>query len=198
MRKVGKAVVYLIIVTLSIVFLFYGNHYTKTRKNGIVYNKETEMNDMVFATVTQVSKVNTGKTNSSGKSITFTAHAFGGRLQNQDITGMQTLNKGMSAVSVGDRVILLSYGNDWVFQDYYRFDKIAILGAVLIAFLLLFGGRKGFNTILSLVFTCFAIFFVFVPSIEAGFNIYHNTVIICFYIILMTFFIVYGINKKRH
>jgi uncharacterized membrane protein len=81
-------------------------------------------------------------------------------------------------------------------MEYFRTDKLLILTAFLVVFLLLFGHRKGFNTIVSLVFTCAAIFAVFIPSILSGKNIYISSIVICLYSIVMTFLVINGYNKK--
>ena len=77
-----------------------------------------------------------------------------------------------------------------------RTDKLMILMVAFLLLILLFGGKKGVNTIVSLGFTCLAIFGVFVPSVLAGANIYITSVIICLYTIIMTLVIVNGCDKK--
>ena len=77
------------------------------------------------------------------------------------------------------------------FRDFYGSG-----GFFFFFFLLLFGRKKGVNTIVSLVFTCLAIFAVFVPSILSGYNIYLSSAITCLFIIVMTLLIVVGATKK--
>jgi uncharacterized membrane protein len=61
---------------------------------------------------------------------------------------------------------------------------------------LLFGGKKGFNTILSLALTCAAVFAVFIPAILSGQNVYVMSLLVCVYTIVMTLLLVVGFNKK--
>ena len=70
-----------------------------------------------------------------------------------------------------------------------------IIGLFLFLILLI-GGRKGFSTIVALIFTVGAIFLVYIPSILKGFNIYAGTVIICGFIIVMSLLLLNGINRK--
>lgn len=101
-------------------------------------------------------------------------------------------------VAVGDRVILFY---DDVFGGYYlaghqRIQYIVVLGIVFFVLVLLFARVKGFNSILSLIFICLAIFLVFIPAILGGANIYFMTIVICIYAIVSTLFMVVGVNKK--
>ena len=84
----------------------------------------------------------------------------------------------------------------WVFGEYLRTDTLALLGGAFLLLLLLFGRKKGFNTIVSLIFTCLAIFAVFLPSLLAGYNIYATSIVVCIFIIVMTLLLVNGFDRK--
>lgn len=200
MRKALNAFVYLIVLLLSVLFIYFGNQYINNHKadGGIIMNREEELDDLVFAKVVSID----GETEDdiSGKKTAFTAKTLVyGDDRSEVIKGYQILNddsRNTPAVSVGDKVVLMSYGENYLFQYYYRFDKVVILGLVMIGFILLMGGKKGFNTIISLSLTCLSIFFILIPSIKSGYNIYLSTVVICVYIIVETLVIVYGLSKK--
>jgi len=102
----------------------------------------------------------------------------------------------LKEIEKGDNVLLLRTESVWVFDGYARLNKLIFLGFFFIICLIIFGGKKGFNTILSLGFTCIAIFSVFIPAILSGKNIYLMSVIICVYTIAMVNLIVIGYNKK--
>lgn len=198
MKKTLSLFAYLAAIGLSFTFIYYGHGFTSQRPpSGMIYEKETELDSMVYATVTSIDRVQQ-KENPSEQVTFFTAKTFGNG-NDKEVQGKQIINTGsrnMQRVSVGDRVVLLSYSEGLLFQYFFRFDKIIILGAAFALLLIFMGGSKGFNTILALALTCLSIFFVFIPAISSGFDIYISTVIICTYIILMTFLIVYGLNKK--
>ncbi len=137
----------------------------------------------------------------------FTARVLNGReFKGNTVLAAQTSDNysNMSAdepVKVGDKVVLYNYGikqgaADWVFGGYARLDGNIILGGIFVVLLLFFGRGKGLNTIISLVFTCLAVFMVFVPSVLAGFNIYMMTAITCVYTISMTLLITNGWSAK--
>ena len=49
---------------------------------------------------------------------------------------------------------------------------------------------------MSLTLTCLAVFYVFIPAVLAGENIYSWSIATCIYMTLMTLFIVNGVNRK--
>jgi uncharacterized membrane protein len=99
-------------------------------------------------------------------------------------------------VARGNSVLLINANGEWYFNGYVRTGKILGLGIVFALCVLFFGGKKGFNTLLSLGLTCGAIFAVFIPAILSGFNIYVMSILVCAYTISMTLLIVIGYNKK--
>ena len=114
----------------------------------------------------------------------------------QHISDMFTVNE--REVEVGDRVIVIydSFGGRFFFVNFVRINHVAILGAVFLALVLLFGRKKGFGAIVSLGLICMAIFLVFIPAILSGRDIYVATIIICVFAIVSTLLIVIGPNKK--
>lgn len=200
MKKALSVFVYLVVLLLSVLFIYRGNQYINSHKadGGMNMQREEELDTLVFAIIISLD----GETQDDvwGKKIAFTAETLGyGNARTDVIPGYQILNddiKNTPAVSVGDKVVLMSYGENYLFQYYYRFDKVVVLGLVMIGFILFMGGIKGLNTIVSLSLTCLSIFFILIPSIKGGYNIYLSTVVICLYIIVETQIIVYGLSKK--
>ena len=86
--------------------------------------------------------------------------------------------------------------NDWVMLEYVRSDGILILGGAFVLVVLLFGRWKGLNTMVSLGFTCLAVFMVFIPSVLSGKNIYIWSIMTCLYTIVMTMLLINGASKK--
>lgn len=104
-------------------------------------------------------------------------------------------------VSEGDNVIIINNTFDgenyeWVFAEHNRMNTLAILVAVFVGLVVIFGRFKGVNTIVSLVYMCGAIFWVFVPAILAGYNPYIATITTCLYAIFMTLLLINGWSKK--
>lgn len=117
----------------------------------------------------------------------------------QLVTGIQNVDpespSQLRDVKKGDRVILTynpveGAAITWMLGEYVRTDALAVFGLAFAAVLILFGRRKGVNTLLSLGFTCLAIFVVFIPAILSGKNIYGWSVAVCVFVIVMTLLIV--------
>ena len=135
----------------------------------------------------------------------FKAKILTGEFKGQEVLAAQTTdNYTVSAneeLKAGDKVILYNYGTkegdaDWVYGGYYRLDAMIRFGLLFCAALLFFGHIKGLNTLISLAFTCMAVFMVYVPSILAGYNVYVMTCITCVFVIVMTLLITSGATEK--
>lgn len=139
------------------------------------------------------------------KTIRFRARLTDGDLSGTTVTAFQQqdsiLAGGPDDVEVGAKVILTftDMGDDtpaWYFMEYHRSGDLLWLGAFFFLLLILFGRKKGVNTIVSLVFTCLAVFVVFIPSVLAGKNIYLWSSVTCVFVTVMTLLIVSGANRK--
>jgi len=135
-----------------------------------------------------------------GSKIIFEARVLDGLRKGQTIIAEQTFSPLIidrtKEIEEGNKVILFSNEMGWFFGGYLRTNKLLGLGIIFIFCVLLFGGKKGFNTILSLGFTCSAIFAVFIPAILSGKNIYIMSILVCTYTMIMVPLIVIGYNKK--
>ena len=135
--------------------------------------------------------------------ITFNAEILGGKTAGSRVSALQSVDSisyGASReVKPGDRILLIrDVGEDepWYFMEFNRSDGLIVLGVLFMLALLLFGRRKGVNTLLSLLLTCAAIFLVFVPAILSGRNIYIWSVLVSVYTVASTLLLVNGYNKK--
>jgi uncharacterized membrane protein len=136
--------------------------------------------------------------------ITFEARFASGDKKDEIVTASQTIEStppynSTNEVKPGDSILIIDAGIDaseWYFVEHVRTDKLMILGILFAIALLIFGGKKGFNTLLSLSLTCGAVFAVFIPSILSGRNIYLWSILVCLYSILTTLLILNGYNKK--
>lgn len=107
----------------------------------------------------------------------------------------------LDEAELGDEVILYTNGDknvnaDWLVSNFERFSAIMWLGIIFLILVLAFGRWKGVNTIVSLGFTCLAVFYVMLPGIINGQNIYAWSIITCIFIIVMTMLFVNGVTKK--
>ena len=151
--------------------------------------------------------------------ILFNVKLYDGKFKGRTVKAVQMQDDFIAlksdAVKKGDSVIILQLNGDtapslaentpyqeifdnpvFVFEEFYRFSSMTVLLLVFVVLLLIFGGIKGLNTLISLVLTCASIFCWFIPSIFNGANLYASSILVCLFIIVMTVIIVNGINKK--
>ena len=203
-----NTLIYLSTITVSLVLLILGNKIT-TRDLSLLKGMEGVTAEK--AQVIKIIKVNSvqynlgGENLEEGKEIVFSAQILSGKHRSQQVMAVQSTDPftgvPLKEVEAGDKVVLYRLDNqdseyDYVLGEYLRTNLLMVLGLVFFLLLLLFGRFKGFNTILSLIFTGIAIFAVFIPAVLQGFNIYFWSIITCVFIIIMTLLIIYGANKK--
>jgi len=197
---------YIAVIVVSVLLLVLGNRIAASNLN--IFDEEYS-EDVLKARVIEIESREVERFHLDETSsietirIVFRAKVLSGYLKGEVISATQTIDQfvltNAREVSVGDKVLLILTDLEnyqWHFMEYVRSDKIMILGASFIMALLIFGRKKGFNTILSLALTCGAIFLVFIPSILSGKNIYVWTSLICVYSVLSTYLIVNGFTKK--
>ena len=197
--------VFIITILLSIAFIAVGYNMNK-----ISFAKE-EYNKSYRAEIISVDEVTEEKIAYDYEDITSTTIKFTAKIKNDEIKGTEVEGKqyiddivavNSKIVEEGDSIILSSLiarsgeGDEWTFIEY---DRSSVLLWLLFSFFLLiilFGRKKGINTIISLVFTVLSIFMVFVPAILKGNNIYLSSVIVSIFIIFMSLLLINGANKK--
>lgn len=199
--NVFSVVSYIVIVALSLGFLYFGN---QIARRGLSVNDEEGGSQFYEVRVREVVNIQEHSgLQGDWQAITFEAEIISRGVRRgetarftQNIREYSTGHP-IRVAQVGDRVILgLSPQGAWGFIDYVRIYNILVLGGVFVVLLALFGRVKGFNSILALGLTCTAIFAVFIPSILSNRNIYMASVIVCMYSIVTTIFIINGVNKK--
>lgn len=107
-------------------------------------------------------------------------------------------------VQSGDKILVgrtntdqtLSTVSEWAYAGVNNLVPVIILILFFLLLILLIGGFKGVTTILALVITVATIFFIYIPSVLQGYNIYASTIIISLFIILSSLIILNGFNKK--
>ncbi|MCL2387685.1 MAG: YibE/F family protein [Defluviitaleaceae bacterium] len=196
-NRIIKILPYVVILVLSLVFLYVGN---RIAVRGVADNEVTQFYEARVRVVVSVEDHSTAF--EEWQTIMFEAEILRGERRGERVTFMQNtrghfFERFPRVAEVGDRVILGEGAQGaWSFIDYVRIYGIMILGGIFVILLIIFGRVKGFNSILSLGLTCTAIFGVFIPSIISGMNIYISAIIVCIYSIVTTIFIINGFNRK--
>jgi uncharacterized membrane protein len=193
---------YLLTVIVSVLLVFIGHkiavgnlHVQREESQEIVQAKVLRVTDRV----SQVDEFDELMPK-LGDNLFFEAVITGGIRNGELVTASQRISgfSGVTAkeISPGDSVLLINFDDVWFFNGYFRTNKMLGLGIFFVLCVMIFGRRKGFNTVLSLGLTCGSIFAVFIPAILSGMNIYLMSMLICVYTTVMTLLIVIGYNRK--
>lgn len=201
-------VVFAVVLVLSIIYIFIGNRIA-TKDNRVL--AEVTKSDYTKGKITRVlerkeTPIQVGEMEVQyNTDITFEAQLTSGDHKDDLIIGTQNISTYIAGtvkeVEPGDKILLYNGAtsegkSQWYFMEYSRTSALVWLGILFLALILLFGRKKGINTIISLVFTVLSIFIVFVPAILGGQNIYTWTIVTCAFITFNTILIVYGCSKK--
>jgi len=194
---------YLCTVAVSVLLVFIGY---KISAKGFADVKDRSQLPPVYAAVLKVidkSEPDEGLynfANIKSYSVTFEAKITSGTQKGKIITATQSVNNTVKVsvrdVRKGDYITVTETVAGWYFTGYIRTHKLLVLGLLFVLSVLLFGGKKGLNTILSLGLTCAAVFVVFIPAILTGKNVYVMAIIVCLYTTVMTLSLVVGFNAK--
>ena len=200
-----NTIIYILTIVFSLIFIVIGYNMNKTEFNQHEFNKSYK------AKVVSVEETIRNESAYDYEGFSSTTIKFKAEITNDEFNGNiveayqyidDIVAVNPKVIESGDKIIISSLisrtgeGEDWTFLEY---DRSTVLWGLLFGFfalIVLFGGKKGINTIISLVFTCLSVFMVFVPSILKGNNIYLSSIIVSIYIIFMSLLIINGANKK--
>ena len=217
LKKYRNAIVYALTIVFSLVYIILGNRIaSRNFYFGSVSTLEYSARVLRVVDIQEENYTLSGTDNQiTNEIITFEAMVTSGSLKGITVTATQQRDSIIAVmperVEAGDEIVL-TYASDseldedgnvvengnyiWTFSNYNRLPALLWIGALFFLLLILFGKKKGINTIVSLIFTFLAMFVVFVPSILSGYNIYASSVITCIFIIVVTLLIVVGITRK--
>jgi uncharacterized membrane protein len=202
--RTRNTLIYVTTILCSIAYIIFGNIITT---QDLVYTSSDSDGYYLKAKVTDIVEETFAEDmfgDNDGYDITFTAKILSGVNKGKTLTATKTYDSFVDTeenkLDVGDKVLIFSTDLEtnatWYFVAYIRSDYLIAICALFLALLIVFGHRKGLNTVVSLVFTCLAIFAVFIPAILSGQNIYIWSVVTCLFIIVMSLLIINGANMK--
>ena len=195
---------YIVTLALAALFLVLGNRAAGHGGFG------GDQADLVRARVLEVISVEESNYSEDDESlilttVTFDAKALSGTQKGRALRCRQELDSmfglALPQVKARDAVLLdvqqMGGGAaSYVLVDFVRTGPLLWLGALFSALLILFGRKKGANTLLSFAFSLLAIFLVLVPALLAGRNIYAWSLLISVYIVVTNLLIVQGPSPK--
>lgn len=201
-----NALTYLIVIVLSIAFIVSG--YFICRPESKSGTKDVKMYPAkvvdVYNKIENSYSLEGEDNEVKQELVLFVAEFTGKYKKGEKVEAVQKIDQlyyyQPQEVKNGDKILISlsseASEGEWTYVEHNRITSIIALVVVFLLLVIIIGRAKGFNTIVSLIFTTAAIFAVYVPSILKGYNIYLSTIIISIFIVLMSLIIINGINKK--
>jgi len=194
----------IITVILSIVFIFIGSIFCKY---------EAPVTTDASFEHARVIEVVAEKTSQSIRDTLVTTVVFSAEITSGENKGkvfnMTQLLDEMSPpvppkVESGDSILVMynepenesSAISGWSYAGVNNLSGVIILIVAFFLLILFIGRGKGIATIVSLLITIAAIFFIYIPSLLLGQNIYVSTIIITMFVIFSSLCILNAWNKK--
>ncbi len=193
-----------IITTFLTIFvctaLFYGIHLYVRSNSPSKININEKYDKAVVLNIQPIEQSN----NTGFQENKITLRMLTGEYKGQEFRTTQTLTGKPEidlVLETNDRVLI--YLNevedelvDIYVADFYRIDWLFVLLTIFIFLLLLFGGIKGFKSLVSLSLTIYAIFAIMVPSIVNNYPPLPVTIFVCGLVTVFTFIILNGFSRK--
>ena len=199
--KMNKRILtYILTIVLSAVFLFAFGSYAS--KGVEIFSGSVKTESAEIISVDSLTSASFGEF--SSEVIICTAKITSGKYKGNTVDVYQEYNSKMpntNLVEAGDRVIIKNYpmeerGIYWAVDSHRRTPVLIFMAILFFASIIILGKTKGLRTVVSLIYTCAAVFCVFIPWILSGKNIYAGVVIVCGFITLMTLLLVNGFDRK--
>lgn len=173
--------------------------------DGTIFKGELD-GEIIKARVIRVTDVQTQ--NVTGESefvtVTFKAQALNSDLRGKTLDAVQEIDRSYAfsprQVEENDKILIDSYTQNgqqkFYFGDFIRITPLLWLLLVFCILIVVFSKMQGLKTVVSLGFTCLAVFTVLIPAILNGHNIYLWSILVCVFITVMTLAIISGFSTK--
>lgn len=192
-------IIYIVTIVFSLLYIFIAN---KMILKGESFFDEDEASRLFLSEVQEI--ISETELDYGERNVMFKAEILEGEHKNEVVEAVQIIDSYSSINHIelekGQKIYLYEHESEdetiWYADQYDRASGLIVLGAIFIGFVLIFGHKKGVNTIVALIFTCLSIFMVYIPAILCGYNIYLWSIITCLYIGVSTLLIVQGVTRK--
>ncbi len=208
-KKRKENIVFVLTIIFSAAYIFFGNKLATRNKidYSLNYNTGTARKVEVVQVLDDAyEKVVYQGFETEDRIILFEAKFLKGYRKGDTFMAVQSIDSMYAieqrVVSPGDKIIVYRNQNEnipdvkYMFAEYHRVDFILFLCVLFCVLLLVLGKRNGVNTLVSLTFTVVVVFFVFIPAVLNGGNVYAWSISSCVFIIVMTLLIISGFSRK--
>lgn len=193
------------IITVFVSALLILISYMHIVGDGTIFKGNLE-GEIIKARVIRVTDVNVQNVMGESELVTvkFKAQALNTDLRGKTVEAVQEIDKSYAfsprQVEENDKVLIEGFVQDgeklYYFGDFVRITPLLWLLAVFCVLIIIFAKMQGLKTVVSLGFTCFSVFFVLIPAILNGHNIYLWSILVCIFMTVMTLCLISGFNVK--
>ncbi len=202
----GKQIVpYILLIVFSFLAVIIGNRIAC--KNATLFTSQiSEPTDSYLVRVDSVLSTTSqnadygGSTTVTQTEVKFSGTILFGEKKGETIVATQSYDDVVFVAAIpvqeGDWIYVHDDGFEVRAGNFFRVKELFVLFMLVVLFLILFARIKGVASVLSLGLTIVAVFFVFVPAILSGYNVYLWALLVCAYSIIITPPFIGGFNKK--
>ena len=194
--KSRQTVFQIITVMVSALLILFSYMYIVG--DGTIFKGSLE-GEIIKARVIRVTDVNVQNVTGESEFVTvkFKAQALNTDLRGKTVEAVQEIDKSYAfsprQVEENDKVLIEGYVDNgemlYYFGDFIRITPLLWLLVIFCILIVIFSKMQGLKTVVSLGFTCLSVFFVLIPAILNGHNIYLWSILVC---IFMTVRMIYG------
>ncbi len=173
--------------------------------DGTIFKGELD-GGIIKARVIRVTDVNVQNVSGENEFITvkFKAQALNTDLRGKTVEAVQEIDKSYAfsprQVEENDKILISGYVQNgetfYYFGDFIRITPLLWLLVVFCLLIIVFSKMQGLKTVVSLGFTCLSVFFVLIPAILNGHNIYLWSIFVCVFMTVTTLCLISGFNVK--
>ncbi len=196
---------YALLILFSFLAVFIGNRIA-TKDATMFTGQVRQAGEVYLVKVDSILSVNTSTASYGGVNevnqteVKFSGTVMRGPKKGDSIVAIRTeddlIYYNAAVLEEGDLIFVTVTDGEARAGNFFRIKSIVVLFIFLVIFLILFAKMKGVASVLSLGLTVVAVFFVFVPAILSGYNVYLWALLVCVFAILITPPFVGGFNKK--
>lgn len=197
--------IFIKIATVAVSALLILAAYAFIVGDGTIFKGNSD-GETLKARVIRVTDVKSTSVNGESEivTVTFKAQVLGGERRGKTVDVIQEIDKTYAfsprQVEQNDKILIEGFteGSEtfFYFGDYVRITPLIWLLVIFCVLIVAFSKMQGLKTIISLSFTCLAVFCVLIPAILNGHNVYFWAILVCVYITVMTLLIISGCNQK--
>ncbi len=159
-----------------------GTSYERARVTEVIQDNETESGNLIGNQVVSLELLSGDYKGNTVEAVSSSSYLYGAHCE----PGMRVI----ASVNESD---------DSLYVTVYSYDRTWVIGAIVLLFLItlcVIGGKQGFKSAVSLIFTFVCIVFLFLPMIYRGVSPILGAVVVAILTTFVTMYLIGGFSSK--